>query len=555
MKPRSNHPGNFALLFLVISLAWPVKNLFRHPSEKVMVQSYQAAQSVPDRSTPERIRADLTAGRIDHPTASLYLAYAFFDYSKLPRQYRSRSAWEGTLPLLELQTTASAFPPGQIRRTIENLLSSACNSSVGDLTGIYHSPHFHIQYGSILAGLTLQDYINTLETAWDAQIVRFGWAAPPVLPTNPPPGDRYHVRIDTLGGGLLGYVSSTGTHAGFIGDNPSTAWDEVDAYATCMVLNNNFTGFPSSPLAALQATTAHELNHALQYGYGALFGENKPDNSLIEGSAIWMEDEVFDDANDNYHYLWPTFSMCMGNYSNSPYPYWITLRGLVERYGSGVPGGSEQVLQDFWEMTSQNLSGGLDALEFALSNQGTSLADAFHAYAIAAKFNRPCGGGYVHPNCLEEGPGYVHVAGNTLPTASISAAGGSYSGQLQDNYALNWVQLPVTAAPYQVTLETTAGNGQLRASVVCDTGMALVVHPLPELVGPNSSSTLESFTPNGCASVVMVITNQAKTASNPTTCTPQGYILMTSPIPATLTPSPTPPAATPRPTFLPLLLR
>ncbi len=79
----------------------------------------------------------------------------------------------------------------------------------------------------------------------------------------------------------------------------------------------------------------HRLR-STEYGYGALSGSNVPDDNLIEGSSTWMEDEVFDSSNDNYNYLWPTFSMCMGEYTDSPYPYWITLRGLTERYGTGT---------------------------------------------------------------------------------------------------------------------------------------------------------------------------------------------------------------------------
>ncbi|HZG49174.1 MAG TPA: hypothetical protein VEY90_06600, partial [Thermoleophilaceae bacterium] len=42
-------------------------------------------------------------------------------------------------------------------------------------------------------------------------------------------GGRYHVRIDALSSGLYGFVSVAGTHAGLVGDNPATAWNEGDA--------------------------------------------------------------------------------------------------------------------------------------------------------------------------------------------------------------------------------------------------------------------------------------------------------------------------------------
>ena len=79
-----------------------------------------------------------------------------------------------------------------------------------------------------------------------------------------------------------------------------------------------------------------------------------PDDVFVEGGATWMEDEVHDAADDNHYYLWPLFRQSLGDYDGSPYPYWITFRGFTERYGTGSAGGSEQVMQDFWELTSQN---------------------------------------------------------------------------------------------------------------------------------------------------------------------------------------------------------
>lgn len=475
-------------------------------------------------STPELIEAARASGTIDQDTANLYLAYALGDYTKLPEPYRSDVPWRGTLPLLQLQQAVETMPPGSKRTAvIEALESTKCNQNF-NVPNITSSPHFYIEYNTIEGGLTLGDYIASLETTWVTEIDGFGWAAPPVLPTNPPPGNLYNVLIAKLSPSLYGFTSGSGDHAGLVGDNPNTAWDDVDAYASCLVLNRDYSGLGGQ--AGLDATTAHEFNHAIQYGYGALNGTNAPDLVLVEGSTTWMEDEVFDYANDNYNYLWPDFTLCMGQYpsSASPYSYWITFRGMVERYGPGVVGGSEQVMQDFWEETSKNTGDNLTALNTALTTRGTTLADAYHAYAVAVKFNKACGGGYVYPYCLEEGPAYVAKKGATAVHGSIGVIGGNYSGNLADNYALNWVSLP-TSGPYDVTLQNTSTGGQLRGSVVCDTGSVLNVTPLPAVVGSSSASTLMYFDPAGCSSVVAVLTNQSQTAANPTSCTAHSYQL------------------------------
>lgn len=485
-----------------------------------------AVQRAPgDQTTPQLIEAARQAGEIDQETADLYLAYALSGNQNLPEQYRSFQPWDGTLPILHLHRAMKTMQPGATRATVQAVLAGACgDESTGSLPNSRLTTNFYVEYGSLGAVLTINDFVDALEGSWAKEVVDFGWAAPPAYTPNPPPGGRYHVRIDSLMWGEYGYTAPFGAHAGLVGDNPNTLWDDQDAYASCIVLDDNFS-FSLDPEVAMQATVAHEFNHALQFGYGALEGSYVPDDALVEGPATWMEDEVFDDSNDNYYFLWPNFAMCMGQYTADPYAYWITFRGMIEQFGTGVAGGSEQVMQDFWELVSQEAGSGLAVLNTALSNRGSSLADAFHTYAVAVKFNKACGGGYVYPHCLEEGPGYVAAAGATTLTGSVASVGGSFSKSIPDNYAINWVGLPANAGWYNVMLRNTSSGGMLRGSVVCDTGNTLEVYALPALVGPGSSSTLPYFNSTGCSSVVAVLTNQSQTADNPTSCTARNYQL------------------------------
>jgi Divergent InlB B-repeat domain len=488
--------------------------------------------------TPALIERATRRGSIDRTRGNLLLAYALGRPEKLPEAYRSDTPWEGTAPLLELQRAQGAMAPGPARSEISEILSAesgpgSCGSSAGFLPNNTTTPHFYVEYGSVGGGLSIGSYTAALETSWTTEVDTFGWAAPPVLQSNPPPGNTYHVRVDGLGPGLYGYVTNAGAHAGLVGNNPNSTWDDADAYASCMVLRNDYSGFLSSPQASLDSTAAHEFNHSIQFGYGSLHGANRPDMAIVEGGTTWIEDEVFDGANDNYFFLWPSFTESMGDYDASWYAYWITFRGLTERYGSGLANGSEQVMQDFWEETSKNSGNNLTAMQTALANRGTNLSDAFHAYAVAVRFNKACGGGYVHPYCLEEGPSYVTARGATSPHGSIANVGGSYSGTIEDNYALNWVQLP-TGGEYDVTLTNTSSGGELRVTVVCDSGSALSLDPLPTVVGAGQSVTLDGYSPTGCASVVAVITNQAQTAPNPVVSTSRNYLLSTAFFPLTV---------------------
>jgi hypothetical protein len=301
------------------------------------------------------------------------------------------------------------------------------------------------------------------------------------------------------------------------------------------VLNTQY-GTGASAQQTLDATTSHELNHVIQIGLGALTGDDRPDLSFIEALSTWIEDEVFDDSDYAENYLWPDFQESLGDYddADNPYALWIAFRGMAERFGTTVAGGSEDAYQNFWERIGQfgvNDNGRLmlDALDLALRGKGVSLADAFHAYAIATKFVRPCSGGYAYPHCFEEAARYRAAAGVPPFHTSVLAVGQQATGSIEDNYAINWVRLPTNDDAYRITLSNTAasGAGQIRGSVVCDTGSGFRIVPFPAVVAGGASTRLASFDPTGCSAVAAVLTNQAQTAANPETSASRSYRVST----------------------------
>ena len=530
MSPRRRVSITILVTFGIAGVAVPAGS---QPSSEGTAEATSRA-GVREPSTPELIQRAEDAGEIDAETADLYRAYALSPrWRMVPERYTGEGPWEGTLLLLDLRRDVRRMEPGPERRTIRELIGEAhppggpddCGSSTGDLPNSIETPRFYVEYGTIGGGLSIANYTASLEAAWNAEVTSFGWAAPPVAP-NPAPNNKYHVRIVNFGTGLYGFVHHIGTHAGIVYDNPNTWWNDVDAHASCMAVNADMSPFPGTSQQALDATTAHELTHSLQYGYGALHGPNRPDRAFTEGIATWMEDEVFDAANDNYYYLWPDVTQDMGEYIGRgvsggpfPYPYWLTFRGLTERYGTGTAGGGEQVMQDFWELTSQNpySSNQLPALNQALVNRGTNLADAFHAYAIALFYLRPCGGGFTYPHCFEEAAGYATRPNRPTAQGNVSSVGGTFSGNVRDGYALNWVTLP-TSGPYDVSVRNTSTGGQLRVTFGClnSSGLNLTTS---QALGAGQAFTQSSFTPTpaagSCSDPVAVITNQTQTEDNP----------------------------------------
>ncbi len=499
-------------------------------------------------ATPVLINQAFANGEITADERVLYLAYALYEPQLLPLQFHSNVGWYGTQYVVEVQnfiqglSASSTDAVQQELSRLGTLAVTVCDTEDGP--NVFNSTNFHFNYDTILGGLAIADYVTSMEATFDIEVSQFGWAEPPLNANNP--FGRYPIQIFALGGGLYGYVSGGGggDYTGFIGDNPNTPATETDALSSCMVLNNNFDQFPEpTAQAALDATTSHEFVHAIQNGYGD--PGTREDAMWYESGAAYMEDEIFDNANSDYSYLWPEVENCLGQWPNngapggiSQYSNFLFFRHVAEHNGgTNVAGGGEDVTQHFWE----NVAAGQDALiayNNALVTEGTNLPDAFHKYAIAAKFEKGCSGGYDGDYCFEEGPDYVAFMGDLPPVhGTIAANPGTYNGSIKNHYATNWITLPTVGSPYKVTLSNTAAGGQLRGSLVCDTGSALTITPFAAVVGAGNATVINSFTASGCNSVVAVITNQQQISGNPASCASHGYTVAVSA--ADVTPTPT----------------
>jgi hypothetical protein len=539
------------------------------------------AQALPTPTTPELIeRASL--GKADELRM---LAYAIGRPDRLPARFRSAAPWDGTLHLRRLRTEAPRLRDAAARREVLGIVGArrderintepSMNCSVlslGPNPQAYVSEYFYIEYPDDVVfqgGLTIEDYAESLDGAWEREINEFGFAAPPIHPDAPE--GKYNVRVGPLGAGLYGFVDDMGTYAGEVGDNPNTPWVEDDAAASCMGLNSDYeNGFEQLTVGTarqrLDATTAHEFFHSIQYGYGALdLGDHEPDSNFVEGQATWMEDEAYDSADDNHNYLYPEFRDSMGEHEEgSPYSYFLTWRGLTERFGASTAGPSEDVMQRFWEIISREEYGQMDALEQAYSPTGIGLSDGYHDYAIAARFLKACGGRYVLPHCFEEADAYADVAGGRPePDGSIDQVTGSYGteeepAEIEDNLTLNWVDLPAPDQEIEARLDNKGdGGGALRMSVICDTGSNVRVS-VRDFATPDEDAVIR-FDPRGCQSrPSAVITNEKRTGGhNPDESTFTPYVLRTDLAPADepvdLPPPETQPAPPPPPPVTPFI--
>lgn len=153
------------------------------------------------------------------------------------------------------------------------------------------STHFCLHYGSTTTSTWASTTLRTLEHVWGTEVTYMGRAPLPDggVPSDPDnPDDRVDVFLTNLAPqGVYGYC---------VGDD-SPAQSQVPAYC---VLDDNYarTEYNAAPLDSLRVTAAHEFFHTIQFSM-----DLSEDLWFMEGTAVWMEDFVYDDINDNYQYL------------------------------------------------------------------------------------------------------------------------------------------------------------------------------------------------------------------------------------------------------------
>lgn len=111
-----------------------------------------------------------------------------------------------------------------------------------------------------------------------------------------------------------------------------------------LYLRSDYTSLPNydeRPLEALRVTCAHEYFHSIHFGLdpyeGALVKEGR---YWLEMSAVWMEEEIYDEINDYYYYL-PVFygapsvsiEAFRSDFDQHPYASAIWTIYLTQRFG------------------------------------------------------------------------------------------------------------------------------------------------------------------------------------------------------------------------------
>jgi hypothetical protein len=233
-------------------------------------------------------------------------------------------------------------------------------------------------------GNRIPDWVDTtrrvFRTVWAAEIGRFGYRRPrsDVRSRNDGGNAKLDVYIADVGRqGLYGYCTTD--EPGHLRRRSVSAYCVVDDDFARRQFQGSAVG-----LRALKVTAAHEFFHAIHFNYDWL-----EDLWLMEGTAAWIEDEVYDGVNDNLQYLRTSpigerlFWLPLDYYNPDPsevdagykYGVWIFWRYLSERFGRSV-------IREIWERAGAGTYS-LRATVTTLARRGVAFADVLTDFGVA----------------------------------------------------------------------------------------------------------------------------------------------------------------------------
>jgi hypothetical protein len=239
-----------------------------------------------------------------------------------------------------------------IHYTLEgnDAVDSTCTNSDGVPDWIYESAR--------IAERTYRLLIDTL-----------GFDAPPVDDASSPQTDLYVINV----GWDYAYTYY---------ENPVTSTPRPYDYTAYTEIDNDYAGYATPGIAALQVTIAHEYFHVVQLGYGWWQNNGLPnsgqwsqdDQYFLEWCSTWMEERAYPDVDDYIQYSYAFFYKPNRSLWNYYYAYslGIFMRFILDRFG-------DDLLVKVWEQMKTDFA--FESLQQILTNDyGVALVDLWNEF-------------------------------------------------------------------------------------------------------------------------------------------------------------------------------
>jgi hypothetical protein len=271
--------------------------------ETVISQDLIETDKITSESVFHQIELEYKKGNLTFDEALLQKFYVAFE----PSRAHSSFIPEGKQPITRCLTplfaefiNSSDDLSPEFRNEMKAYIDAACRilpptklsytTDSGKFTIHYDTRGPHAVPGDDSNGNGIPDFIEhtafAIDSTWNHLIGTLGFVDPVMDRSEP-----YDIKFRDLGKNNYGYTCIKGIES-----------------TTFMILHHNYEDFPENnhregdQIGALYASVAHEFKHASQYATNLWRGEA---GSLAwsEMDATMTEDIVFEDVNDNLHFL------------------------------------------------------------------------------------------------------------------------------------------------------------------------------------------------------------------------------------------------------------
>ncbi len=358
------------------------------------------------KSSTNLIEAAFIQNKIDVNNWAKFTCLALYNHEELPAIYSSGiTDRSGTMALKLLSDRwhlLSETTKSELSEFGFNILG--IKDRPANLDTLIDTEHFRVHY-TITQGNEnavspfdynnngVPDYIDKItsafENTWATEIDSFLFYQPPNDSLNGG-NSKYDVYITKFSGSDYGLTYGEQ----YTYDNPNTIEIEHNAATSYIVMRNEYNDFSAGETGSINVTAAHEFFHAIQYGY-----DQKEKAWLMESTAAWIEDEVYDDVNDNRQYLsdifdspWIPLDATNAESSQHWYGTWIFFRYLSEHEGGTF------VINNIWEKSIDYNSALGDfswlAVKDGLTGVGAILKDAIADFWVSLLLKDNSGYGF-----------------------------------------------------------------------------------------------------------------------------------------------------------------
>lgn len=362
-----------------------------------------------NKTTFGKIDSAVKKGRISKDYSLLLKARALLDSDSLPEHYRGKPVKDGTFILMDIRKQLGKVKIKRFKSKIKSLVEPVKvnndqirgrGASYGDATG-YNGG----DYGGYFTTLTNLTELYSFGN-FDIRYTKTGTDAVPPADSDVDGTPDYIENAGTIlenvwskqtGIANMGYSEPAGTSTRF-----QIFFKDISAYGLTypladtgayksrafIVMENDFTGFGTPQLGALQVTSAHEFFHAIQFAYNDFSSDSGKNRWWMEATATWMEDEIYPAVDDYLGYIYsldeyfdpdgwfayPENSLATFN-GSFEYGSIMFIKYLQQRFGGGVTG-QGHIKSIFASLNGYNFSTTSNSIIAKIQAELTSNGDA-----------------------------------------------------------------------------------------------------------------------------------------------------------------------------------